>query len=204
MEQSSYFTVHYWLYSVRYSSINHNWCFSAPEIEFTSRMAIFILFWNITVMDMCWCHLAGSLVILLFCVFNHWDHLDNFSNLKMKKVTSVDALPSKIQNKTINNRNIVSGLVHVSGLRVNISCRWTWWTLKWFPKLSAPRTWNNIDYSVTLSMQFGSRLERFSVTSPTVSPAKQGGTKWYNTEPRQHYIWKYLWRNWDGVLLHSS
>lgn len=51
----------------------------------------------------------------------------------------------------------------------------TWWTLNWFSKLSAPPTWSNIDYSVTLSMQFGSRLEWFSLTSLTVSPVNQSG-----------------------------
>lgn len=76
----------------------------------------------------------------------------------------------------------------------------TWWTLNWCSKSSAPPTWSNIDYSVTLSMQFGSRLEWFSLTSPTVSPATQSGAKWYNTEPSHHCIWKYLWWNWGGML----
>lgn len=76
----------------------------------------------------------------------------------------------------------------------------TWWTLNWCSKSSAPPTWSNIDYSVTLSMQFGSRLEWFSLTSPTVSPANQSGTKWYNTKPSHHCIWKYLWWNWGGML----
>lgn len=47
--------------------------FSAQEIEFMSQKAIFILFWNksLRLMGICWCRSEGSLLILLFCVWNH-------------------------------------------------------------------------------------------------------------------------------------
>lgn len=59
---------------------------------------------------------------------------------------------------------------------------WSCWALKWFPKLSNLCTWNDIDYSVTLSMHFGSRWLWSSLTTLSVSLPERSSTKWYNTE----------------------